>query len=144
MYAASPFPSASASNLSSMYRQVGASSAVDNASPHRLVAMLYDGLLESIAEARGAIAQDDVAAKGRAIGRAVRIVDEGLRGGLNLQQGGELARNLDALYAYVNQRLTLANLRSDAAALAECAELVRPLRDAWLLIDGNSTASAHA
>lgn len=132
MYAANPFRSPSASNMSGLYRQVGVSSAVDNASPHRLVTMLYDGLLESIAEARGAMGKNDVERKGRAIGRAVRILEEGLRAGLNRQQGGELAQNLNALYTYIGNRLTQANLYSDATLLAECYGLVEPLRDAWI------------
>jgi flagellar protein FliS len=51
--------------------------------------------------------------KGRAIGRAVRIVDEGLRAGLNLEAGGRLASDLHELYGYLNLRLTQANLRND-------------------------------
>jgi len=132
MYAANPFRSPAASKVSSMYRQVGVASAVDHASPHRLVTMLYDGLLEAIAEALSAIAQNDVEAKGRAIGRAVRITEEGLRGGLDRQLGGELAQNLDALYQYLVAQLTKANLHSDTAALAECHHLVKPVRDAWV------------
>jgi flagellar protein FliS len=132
MYAANPFRSSTASNVSTMYRQVGVASAVDHASPHHLVTMLYDGLLEAIAEARSAIAQGDIEAKGRAIGRAVRIAEEGLRGGLDRQRGGELAQNLDALYQYIVQQLTKANLHSDTAALAECHHLVKPVRDAWV------------
>src|SRR5262245_8546693 len=128
MYAANPFRSSSAS----MYRQVGVASAVDHASPHHLVTMLFDGLLEAIAEASGAIAKGDIEVKGRAIGRAVRIVEEGLRGGLDRQRGGALAQNLDALYQYVVQQLTKANLRGDSAALAECQRLVKPVRDAWV------------
>jgi flagellar protein FliS len=130
MYAANPFRSSS--SVSTMYRQVGVASAVDHASPHQLVTMLYDGLLEAIAEASSAIAKGDIEAKGRAIGRAVRIVEEGLRGGLDRQRGGEVAQNLDALYQYLVQQLTKANLRSDTAALAECQRLVKPVRDAWV------------
>jgi flagellar protein FliS len=144
MYAASPFRSPAATPLAAMYRQVGTSSEIDHASPHRLVTMLYDGLLESVAQARGALTNRDIDAKGRAVGRAVRIVEEGLRGGLNRQQGGELAGNLDALYAYVARRLTEANLRNDDQALAECAELVKPLRDAWLLIGKPDAPTPHA
>jgi flagellar protein FliS len=104
---------------------------VQMASPHRLVEMLFDGLLDSIAQAQGAIAQGQVELKGRAIKRAVSIVVEGLRGGLNLDAGQALAADLDKLYAYIVTRLTVANLRNDDAALRECADLIRPLRDAW-------------
>ncbi len=117
--------------MSGLYRQVGISTSVDTASSHRLVAMLYDGLLESLAEARGAIHSKDVEAKCRALTRASRIVDEGLKGGLNLQASGAMGQSLNALYTYVANRVLHANLRSDAAAVEECSRLIEPLRDAW-------------
>ena len=117
--------------MSGMYRQVGISSMVDNASSHRLVAMLYDGLLESLAEARGAIRNKDVEAKCRALSRASRIVDEGLKGGLNMEAGGAMGQRLNELYTYISNRVLFANMRSDAAAVEECCRLVEPLRDAW-------------
>ena len=68
------------------------------------------------------------------IGRAVRILDEGLKASLNLDAGGDLAANLHDLYAYAMVRLTQANLRNDAASLDEVERLIRPLRDAWATI----------
>lgn len=130
-------PMMAASNL---YRQVGISSAMGDASPHRLVAMLFDGLLESIVQARGALADGDIERKGREIGRAVRIVEEGLRGGLDLTAGGGLAAQLRDLYAYTSARLTHANLRNDEAALRECQALIQPLRDAWASIEPRGAA----
>ncbi|KNZ31916.1 MAG: hypothetical protein AD742_14055 [Methylibium sp. NZG] len=117
--------------MSGLYRQVGISTSVDNASSHRLVAMLYDGLLESLAEARGAIRNKDIEAKCRALTRAARIVDEGLKGGLNMAAGGTMVQGLSDLYTYIANRVLHANLRSDAAAVEECCRLVEPLRDAW-------------
>lgn len=114
-----------------LYQQVGIETAVVGASPHHLVALLFDGFLEAVAQARGAMRQGDVQAKARALQRALRIVDEGLRAGLDLKAGGTLARDLDELYGYLSMRLTLANLRNDDAALQECQRLVAPLRDAW-------------
>jgi flagellar protein FliS len=116
------------------YRKMAAETGVVDASPHRLVTMLYDGFMEAVAEARGAMRQKDVERKGRAIGRASRIVEEGLRGGLDLQGGGRLAADLNQLYGYVGVRLTLANLRNDEAILDECVRLLQPLREAWLAI----------
>lgn len=113
------------------YVRTGIESRVAEADPHALVALLFDGLFESIAQARGAIRAGDRVAKGRAIGRAVGIVDEGLRAALDLKAGGALARDLHDLYAYVAMRLTRANLGDDEAALDECAALMRPLREAW-------------
>ena len=76
--------------------------------------------MEAVAQARGAIRSGDIEAKCRAISRAVRIVDEGLRAGLDLSAGGTLAADLHELYAYVSLRLTQANLHNDEAALDEC------------------------
>jgi flagellar protein FliS len=116
------------------YRQVHVSTGVDFASPHGLITMLFDGLVGAIAEARGAIRNRNVPAKGRAIGRAVQILDEGLCGSLNLADGGSLAARLHALYSYVAVRLTHANLHNDDAALEECGRLIEPLRKAWTQI----------
>lgn len=114
-----------------LYQQVGVQSRMPGATPHALVQMLFDGFLEALAQARGAIRAGDQAAKGVALGRAVRILEEGLRAGLDVRAGGSLARDLDELYAYVAQRLTLANLRTDDASVAECQRLVQPLAEAW-------------
>lgn len=113
------------------YRQIAAQTGVVDASPHRLVAMLYDGYMEALAEARGAMRDKDIERKGRAISRAGRIVEEGLRAGLDLESGGRLAADLDQLYGYVGLRLTQANLRNDESILDECQRLVQPLREAW-------------
>lgn len=113
------------------YQHVGIETGVSGASPHQLVAMLFDGVMDSIAQARGAIRDDDIQNKGRSIARAMRIIDEGLHGALNTNAGGTLARDLNALYHYITLRLTHANLHSDDAALAECAKLIEPVRSAW-------------
>jgi len=122
------------------YQQVSVTTGVDGATPHKLVSMLFEGLLDSFAQARGAIRNGNVEAKGQAIVRAVRIVDEGLKAGLNLAEGGRLAQDLADLYAYVVVRLTYANLRSDEEAIAECVRLIEPIASAWNDI-GASTSS---
>jgi flagellar protein FliS len=134
MYATmSPF-SPPLRNAGAMYRRVGVETALATASAHRMVAMLFDGLLESLSLARGAIGQGDIAAKGQAIGRAVRIVHEGLKAALDLKEGGRLAADLSDLYAYIELRLTQANLHNDLKALEECRALLEPLREAWASI----------
>jgi flagellar secretion chaperone FliS len=125
------------------YRQVGIQTGVDGASAHQLVLMLFDGFQDSVAQARGAIAAGHIEAKGRAIGRAVRIVEEGLKAGLNMGAGGALAADLHALYAYVSMRLTEGNLRNDMAALEECARLLEPVRAAWAAIEPQTSSTAQ-
>jgi flagellar secretion chaperone FliS len=135
MYATmtAPFGRSAGANAR-LYSNVGVETSVQGASPHKLVALLFDGFFESLGQAHAAIEAGQVEAKGRAIGRAARIVDEGLKAGLDLAAGGALAADLADLYAYVARRLTHANLKNDAAALDECRALMQPLRDAWASI----------
>jgi flagellar protein FliS len=113
------------------YRDVSASTAIEGATPHKLVSLLYQSIAGEIAAARGAIVRADIAEKGRAISHAVRIIEEGLLAPLDLAAGGPLAANLRDLYDYLVQRMTVANLKSDDGVLAECARLVEVLREGW-------------
>jgi flagellar protein FliS len=137
---------ASAANPSMYQRQAGAykqvhlNTGVDGASPHGLVVMLFEGLSDALAQARGAMRSRNIEAKGRAISRAIGIVTEGLRGRLNMQDGGKLAVDLDELYGYITVRLIHANLRNDEAALDECVRLLEPVRQAWSQIADQSVA----
>ena len=116
------------------YARVGVETGVNAASAHKLIAMLFDGFMDSVALAKGAMRTRQIETKGKAIGRAARIVEEGLKASLNMEDGGKLAEDLHALYVYVTVRLTAANLRNDESALDECVRLISPLRDAWLSI----------
>jgi flagellar protein FliS len=135
-----PMSPSAAARRGGLYQQVGVETELSGATPHRMVAMLFEGWMESVAQARGALRSGDIAVKGRAIGRAVRIVEEGLRASLDMQGGGTLARDLNDLYGYLTQRLTLANLRNDDEALAECQRLIRPLQEAWTAIGASASA----
>ena len=130
-------------SLASAYMQVGLETATANATPHKLIEMLFDGFKGALARARGALAARDIEAKARAISHAARIVEEGLKAGLNLADGGELAAELNALYAYIGMRLTHANLHNDAAALDECARLMEPVHSAWAEIGPRVHATAQ-
>ena len=127
------------------YASVGAASAVEDATPHKLVGLLLGAVQSEIAAARGAIARGDVAEKCRAIGHALRIVDEGLLAPLDLSRGGALAGNLRDLSQYIVDRLTWANVRTDDEALAEAGRLIATIADGWngiaLQVDGHVRAA---
>ena len=117
--------------LAASYREVNASTAIEGATPHKLVSLLYASVSSEIAAARGAISRSDIAEKGRAIAHAVRIVEEGLLAPLDMKAGGPLAQNLSSLYEYLVHRLTMANLETSDSALAECSKLMEVLREGW-------------
>ncbi|MCL4760993.1 MAG: flagellar export chaperone FliS, partial [Burkholderiales bacterium] len=118
-----------ASRAAQAYSQIGVETGVAAASPHQLIVMLYDGALDAIAQARGHLAAGRIADKGRALTRAIAIVDEGLRACLD-PAGGEIAAHLAELYAYMCRRLLLAGANNDAAALDEVTALLAELRGA--------------
>ena len=120
----------------SAYKRVS----VDTSDPYLVVNMLFEGLLQSVAAARAALVHGDTSTKGAQITRAVRLIEEGLKPALNLNQGGELAANLDSLYAYCVQRLTLANMRNDEAVLAEVIRVIEPLAQGWKQMGGKVAA----
>jgi flagellar secretion chaperone FliS len=128
------------SRAASAYKRVAVETSVQSADPHTLVGLLYDALLQSIAEARGAMSRGDTVAKGTALGKAVRILEEGLKAGLNLREGGDIAANLRQLYSYSTLRLTQANLRNDPKALEEVTQLIEPIAQSWKLIRGPGPA----
>lgn len=128
------------SRAAGAYKRVAAETSVQGADPHQLVGLLFEALLQSIASARGAMARKDVEVKGQAIGKAVRILEEGLKAALNQREGGELAANLHQLYSYSILRLTQANLRNDEHALEEVARLIEPLAESWKHIKGPGPA----
>ena len=121
-------------NFANSYHKVHVETSVESADPHKLIEMLLQGAIDTINKARGALERQDLRVKGEQISKAVRIVEEGLRAALDPVSGGQIARDLDQLYAYVVRKLTLANIRNDDAALAECVSLLLPVRDAWLSI----------
>ncbi|WP_439686682.1 flagellar export chaperone FliS [Cupriavidus oxalaticus] len=117
------------------YSQVGVQTGAMSASPHKLITMLYDGARSAIAKARFHLEAGDVPARGTAISKAIDIIDNGLRAVLDHEAGGEISANLESLYEYMVRRLMLANLRSDAALLAEVDALLESLASAWAQID---------
>lgn len=112
------------------YQTVNTQSQVGDASPHRLIQLLMEGGMSRLAQARGAMQHGQVAAKGELIGKAIGIIG-GLREGLDLQKGGDVAANLDRLYEYMVSRLVEANRSNDPALLDEVAGLLRNVKSGW-------------
>jgi len=113
------------------YSQVGVETSISSASPHKLIAMLFDGAIMAITRGRAHMQQGNVAAKGESISRAIAIIDDGLSASLDEEVGGELAKNLKSLYEYMSNRLLMANLKNDENGLDEVSRLLNELKGAW-------------
>ena len=131
------------SRSANAYQRINVETSMHTIDQHQLVSLLYQGVLTSVATARGALARGDVATKCNAISKAIRIIEEGLNTGLDRVDGGELAENLGSLYDYCVRRLTLANARNDDAMMQEVQRLIEPVAQAWMDMKG-AAAPAEA
>ena len=129
------------------YDQARREGSVEGASPHQLILLLFDGALERISTARGALNRNNPADKARHLSVATGII-EGLRASTNPEAGEELAARLQDLYSYCNDRLLDGNLHNDDSALEEVSNLLRELRAGWNSIPsefhGYQVAVTHA
>ena len=116
------------------YSSVGIETAIPGATPHQLIVLLFEGAQQAVVIARAGMENGDTAQKGSAITKAIDIILNGLRASLNLEDGGDLAQNLYALYDYMARRLLHANLTNDKAALDEVLSLIREIHGAWIEI----------
>ena len=115
------------------YNSVKVQASVEEASPHRLIQMFFEGALERIAQAKGAMQQSNVQIKGERLQKAINIV-AGLKGSLkdaDTAERGELAADLDDLYDYIILALTEANYKNSTERLDECSRLLGEIKSAW-------------
>lgn len=124
------------------YQRINVETSMHTIDQHQLVALCYEGVLSSIATARGAMARGDVLAKVNSISKAIRIIEEGLSTALDKVDGGEIAENLGALYDYCMRRLILANARNDDAMMLEVMRLIEPVAQGWNEIKKTGTAAS--
>ena len=109
-------------------------SAVSSASPLQLVVMLYDGALRFMEAGKHAMLKNDVYVQNENITKAQRIVSE-LLSTLDLDQGGEVAKNLLSIYTYVYDRLVEANIEDKPEVIDECVAIMSELRESWVELE---------
>ncbi len=113
------------------YADIGLETQVLSASPERLITLLYLGARAAIGQARIHLQDGRIAERGAAISKAIKIVDEGLKTGLNMEAGGDIAANLARLYDYIVRTLLTANLKADSEQLDIADRLLADLAEAW-------------
>jgi flagellar protein FliS len=113
------------------YVKVGEETGVAAASPHQLIVMLFDGALVAVRAAQQYMKSGNIPAKGQSISKAIMIIDGGLRASLNLEVGGDIAKNLSALYEYMSKQLLIANLKNQPETLEMVHGLLLDLKEAW-------------
>lgn len=131
-------------NGAQRYQSVRNQGQIADASPARLVQIMFEHILSQLAVAKGCMERIhnnvplvDVVAKGKAMSKALRLIGQ-LDATLDMEKGGQIANNLHNLYLYMLGRLTAANISNDARIVAEVANLIRTIKVGWdkIVADG--------
>jgi flagellar protein FliS len=128
------------SRSASAYKRASIEASVDMADPHQLVNLLFEALVRAIGSAKLSMQAGDIPGKCKQIGNAISILEEGLKAPLDLEKGGEIASNLNAVYEYCVTRLVTANAKNDLSTLDEVLRLIEPIASGWKQIEGKGPA----
>jgi flagellar secretion chaperone FliS len=118
------------------YTQVAATyqrNAILNATPEKLIKLLYDGAIKNLERSRIGLTDSKTARSpevGQALSRAMGILGE-LRASLDHAAGGEVARDLDRLYEFGLDQLGQSNLTRTPAGVTNTLKVMRTLQEGW-------------
>jgi len=104
-----------------------------NASPKKLIILLYEGCIKNLKLAELHIAEKNIEKTNQALIKAQDIIAE-LMNTLDFEKGGEVAENLYRMYEYLASELIKANVTKDVEDVKRNRQLVEELRDAWIEI----------
>ena len=114
-----------------------------NAPPEKLVRTLYDLITSSISNARECIRKGDIPGRVFHINKAFEALVE-LTNGLDYSASKEIAGTYESIYVYCRKRLIDANTSADEEILAEVAQLMKDIEDAWDMVVARVTAERDA
>lgn len=103
---------------------------VTTADPKRLVIMCYEEAIRSLNLAAEMYSSKKYMAKGEAVQKGVNIINE-LRGALDFERGGLIAKNLDALYAFMIKYIIIADTKRDIKSFSQVASMLEELKYAF-------------
>ena len=112
------------------YKKTNLEAELSVADPHRVIQMMYEGLIERLSQAKGAIMRHDYEYKADRMSKAVGIIN-GLQSALDNRSNPELGQRMFALYDYMKELLTKASVSLDTAPIDEVINLILPIKQAW-------------
>ncbi|MBU4228877.1 MAG: flagellar export chaperone FliS [Desulfurivibrionaceae bacterium] len=115
---------------------------LENLSREEVVVKLYEALRIRLQAAIEEINDGNIARKAEHLSRGLAIVLE-LQASLDMEQGGEIAVNLNSLYNYLVSDLVTANLKNDTQKIVEALKVVEPLLEAWTEIARGKKSEAR-
>ena len=127
----------------SAYSSVSLDSQIAGATPHQLIVLLYDGAINAMRRAEIYFQSGNIARRGEMISRAINIIDNGLRAGLNHEVGGQIAADLERLYEYISRSLLEANLNKSGEMLPHLISLMVDMAEKCKAIDPQARQVKH-
>lgn len=112
------------------YKKTDLEAEISVADPHRLTQMMFEGLIDRLAQAKGAIERKDFEAKAEKISKAVGIIN-GLQATIKKEHNPEIADRLYDLYEHMKYKLVDASTNLSIQAIDEVIALVQPIKEAW-------------
>lgn len=103
---------------------------VETASQGKIIIMLFNGAMQRAEEAKRQLERNRIEGVHNNLIRAQEILGE-LRSALDLNTGGDIAKNLDRIYEYAQHLLIMANVRKDVKPIDECVGHLTVMRDTW-------------
>jgi flagellar protein FliS len=130
-------------NGSNAYTAVSLDSQIAGATPHQLIVLLYDGAINAMRRAEIYFQSGNIARRGEMISRAINIIDNGLRAGLDHEKGGQIAAELESLYEYISRTLLEANLNKSGENLPHLISLMTEMQETWQAINPENKQVKH-
>jgi len=112
------------------YKKVSVNAQLASASPHRIIQMLYAGAIERLIQGKAAMEQGNIAMKCERLSKALDIIMS-LRDCLSMEDGGDVANNLDSLYDYMIRQVSTANAENQPEPIDEVITMLREIKSAW-------------
>jgi flagellar protein FliS len=103
---------------------------IETASPEKILIMLYDGAIQFLNKAKVGIGNSNIEETHNNIIGAQRIIAEFMNT-LDIENGGDVAKNLYSLYEYLHYRLIQANIKKDVEIIEEVLVHLKDLKNTW-------------
>ena len=103
---------------------------IETASPEQVLILLYDGAIQFLIKAQTALDEKKFERFYNSIVSCQRIILE-FMDTLDMEVGGELAKNLYKLYEYLYNTLDTVNIKKDRAKMEEVLKHLKALRETW-------------
>ena len=117
----------------SNYQNAYKKASVNTLDQNKLIIMLYDGAIKNANFAVQYMESGEIEKVHDSLIKTKNIVTE-LLATLNMEQGGEIAKNLKSLYSYMFSQLIEANMEKKSEPVLTVIDLLKELRGAWVQI----------